>query len=101
MVPKCLSRSSTPHSGRRLMRWRPNATSSTAVCANTPSVVPMPSTSSLALPIRTGSTDSSPGTSTYTTSVTRATTLFTTGAHAVGPNTLRVFRIAMNTEVNP
>nr|CRL82018.1 hypothetical protein CPGR_05234 [Mycolicibacter nonchromogenicus] len=51
-----------PHSGRRLIRSRRIATSRTAVWATTPAVVPSPSTSSLALPIRTGSTDSSPGT---------------------------------------
>ncbi len=90
-----------PHSGRRLTRsWR-MATSSTAVCANTPSVVPMPSTSSLALPISTGSIESSPGTRTYSPSVAIATMLFTTGAHAGGPKTLRVFRIAMNTDDRP
>ncbi len=30
-----------------------------------------------------------------------ATTLLTTGAQAGGPNTLRVFRIAMNTDERP
>ena len=34
-------------------------------------------------------------------SVAIATTLLTTGAQAGGPNTLRVFRIAMNTEDRP
>ena len=52
---------------------------------STPNVVPMPSTSSLALPIRTGSTESSPGTARYTPRVTSATTLLTTGAHAGRP----------------
>ncbi|CFS57943.1 Uncharacterised protein [Mycobacterium tuberculosis] len=61
----------------------------------------MPSTSSLALPIRTGSTESSPGTARYTARVAMATTLLTTGAQAGGPNTLRVFRIAMNTDERP
>ena len=77
------------------------AISSTAVWANTPSVVPMPSTSSLALPIWTGSTESSPGTTRYTPRVAIATTLLTTGAQAGGPNTLRLFRIAMNTDDSP
>ena len=30
-----------------------------------------------------------------------ATTLLTTGAHAGGPNTLRLFRIAMKTDDRP
>ena len=90
-----------PHSGRRLIRSRRMATNSTATWATVPSVVPMPSTSSLALPISTGSTESSPGTSTYRPSVAMATTLLHTGAHAGGPNTLRVFRIAMNTDDSP
>ncbi|PQM44497.1 hypothetical protein C1Y40_05343 [Mycobacterium talmoniae] len=83
------------------MCWRASAVSSTAIWATTPSVVPTPSTNSLALPIRTGSTDSSPGTARYSTSVLIATTLLITGAHAGGPNTLRLFRIAMNTEDKP
>ena len=90
-----------PHSGRRLTRSRRIATNSTAVWATTPSVVPMPRTSSLALPISTGSSDSSPGTRRYTPRVAIATTLLTTGAQAGGPNTLRVFRIAMNTDDRP
>jgi hypothetical protein len=101
MVPNFLSRSSTPHNGRRLMRWRRMATSNTAACATTPSVVPMPRTSSLALPISTGSSDSSPGTRRYSPRVAMATTLLTTGAQAGGPKTLRVFRIAMYTDVRP
>ncbi|RFZ50638.1 hypothetical protein BB170200_05182 [Mycobacterium marinum] len=101
MAPNRLSRSSIPHSGHRLMCWRPIATSSTAACANTPSVVPTPSTSSLALPIFTGSTASSPGTARYTNKVAMATTLLMTGAQAGGPNTFRVFRIAMNTDDSP
>ena len=90
-----------PHSGRRLIRSRRMATNSTATWVTTPSVMPIPSTSNLGLPIRTGSTESSPGTSTYSPSVAMATTLLHTGAHAGGPNTLRVFRIAMNTDDNP
>ena len=57
-----LSRASIPHSGRRLIRSDRMAANRMATWANTPSVVPMPSTNSFALPIRTGSTESSPGT---------------------------------------
>ena len=67
----------------------------------TPSVVPIPRTSSLALPIWTGSTESSPGTSRYSTNVPIATMLLSTGAQAGGPKMLRLFRIAMNTDVRP
>ena len=38
---------------------------------------------------------------TYSPSVAIATMLFTTGAQAGGPKTLRVFRIAMNTDDRP
>ena len=77
------------------------AISSTAVWATTPRVVPMPSTRSLALPISTGSTDSSPGTITNNPSVAIATMLLITGAQAGGAKTLRLLRIAMNTDESP
>ena len=100
-MPNFLSRSSIPHSGR-MLTWRArSATNTTAAWVITPSVVPMPSTRSLAVPIATGSMDSSPGTSANSPSVTRATMLLTTGAQAGGPNTLRVLRIAMNTDDRP
>ena len=100
-MPNFFRRSSIPHSGRRLIRSARIATNSTVACATTPRVVPIPSTSSLALPISTGLIESSPGTRTYNPRVRIATTLFTTGAHAGGPKMLRVFRIAMKTEDKP
>ena len=62
IIANRLSRASIPHSGRRLIRSERMATSRMAAWVNTPSVVPMPSTNSFALPICTGSTESSPGT---------------------------------------
>ena len=62
----------------------------------------MPSTSSLALPISTGIDRKLAGHQRDTARrVAIATTLLTTGAHAGGPKTLRVFRIAMNTDDRP
>ncbi|SKT90880.1 Uncharacterised protein [Mycobacteroides abscessus subsp. abscessus] len=99
--PNCLRRSSSPHKGRRGICWRRIAGSSTMAWAATPSVVPMPSTNSFGSLIRIGSRVSSPGISQYSTRVPIATRLFHTGAQAGGPNTLRVFRIAMNSELRP
>ena len=76
--------------GRRLIRSARIAMNSTAAWATTPRVVLMPSTSSFALPIRTGSTDNSPGTTRYSPRVAMATTLLTTGAQAGGPEDVPV-----------
>ncbi|SLH78083.1 Uncharacterised protein [Mycobacteroides abscessus subsp. abscessus] len=61
MVPNCLRRSSTPHSGRRSMPSRRIAGSSTSAWVTTPSVTPTPRTSSFGSLIRTGSSVISPG----------------------------------------
>ena len=91
-----------PHSGRRLIRSRRMATSSTATWVDHAQRRADAQHQQLGdCPSRTGSTESSPGTSRYRPSVAIATTLLHTGAHAGGPNTLRVLRIAMNTDDSP
>ena len=89
-----MSRRSQPQTGFQENPTRRSAGISTAVCTTMPSVVPMPRTSSFASPRRIGSRLISPGTTTNTASIASTTTLFHTGAHANGPNTRLLFRIA-------
>ena len=92
--PNSRSRSSTPQFHRNRNPIRRSAGSSTNACTTMPSVTPMPSTSSLVSPMRTGLSEISPGTSAYTPIVTMTIRLFATGAQAGGPNMCLACRIA-------